>query len=117
MTVTPGLLDLIVYQGATFRKLITWTAEDTLVNLTGWSARMQLRSRHTSTTVLASLTTENSKIILGGAAGTVDLNLTAAETAALTRTKGVYDLEMIDPNGVVIRLLEGSFTLKKEVTR
>jgi hypothetical protein len=86
------------------------------VNLTGYTARMNIRSTVDATTILHSLTTENSGIALGGAAGTVDLLISATDTALFTFGTAVYDLELISGT-VVTRLLSGNVTLSKEVTR
>ena len=86
------------------------------VNLTGYTARMNIRSTVDATTILHSLTTENSGIALGGAAGTVDLLISATDTALFAFGTAVYDLELISGT-VVTRLLSGNVTLSKEVTR
>lgn len=88
-----------------------------VVDLTGYTARMQIRDSANGATVLTELTTVNGKITLGGAAGTVTLALTAAQTAALTWVWGRYDLEMVSAGGLVDRLLEGRVTVSGEVTR
>ncbi len=112
-------LNLYIEQGATFSQLITWKAgtPSLPVDLTGCTARMQIRAKTTSDTVLLSLTTENSRIALGGAAGTITLTLTDEETAVLAWPKGVYDLEIAFGNGTVRRLLYGSVVVSPEVTR
>lgn len=104
-------------QGATFSRVLTLTDDNgDLVSLVGYAARMQVRERVKSDSYLIELTTENGRISLGGAAGTITLTLTAAETAALTND-GVYDLELIAPDTTVTRILEGRFNLSPEVTR
>lgn len=104
-------------QGATFRRVITWRDDDgNLVNLTGYTARMQVR-RIPGDTTLLELTTANGRISLGGSAGTITLLVTAAVTAALTKwPSAVYDLELIDGSGTVTRLLEGKMRFSPEVT-
>lgn len=114
----PAKVKLTIYQGATFRKRFTWkTAGDAPINLTGCTARMQVRPDTSSPFVLLDLTSGNGRITLGGAAGTIDLHLTAVETAALAWDGGVYDLEIEDASGGVTRLLSGSVKVSPEVTR
>ena len=48
--------------------------------------------------------------------GIIVVTVSATNTAALTQG-GVYDLEIEDAGGVVERVIEGTFTLDKEVTR
>lgn len=113
-----GLYNITCQQGATFQRQLTWTdpARDAY-NLTSYTARMQVRANTSSNTVIIELTTENSRITLGGAAGTVDLLIPAANTASLTAGQYVYDLELVSGGGVVTRLLEGNFKVTAEVTR
>ena len=66
---------------------------------------------------LLSLTTENGGLALGTTDGTIALYLGATATGALSWKKGVYDLEMIAPNGDVIRLVAGAVSVSREVTR
>lgn len=115
----PLKLSLTVYQGATFRRVITWSAGTPAVpvSLVGCTARMQVREKLDAPAVLLELTTENGRIVLGGLAGTVTLVLTAAETEALTWRSGVYDLEIEFPSGDVRRLLAGTVRVVPEVTR
>lgn len=112
-------LKLTVKQGATFRRGLTWKTgvPPAPVDLTGYTARMQIREEVTSTDVLATLTTENNGITLGGAAGTIVLYLSPTATADFDWESGVYDIEMIAPNDDVIRLVEGSVIVSPEVTR
>lgn len=76
---------------------------------------MQIRRQIEDTTVMLELTTENGRITLGGAAGTIELLITAADTSTLT-TSGVYDLELVE-GAVVKRLIRGNINLNLEVTR
>ena len=86
-----------------------------LYDLTGYTARMQIRRTLESATTEIELTTENSGIVLGGTAGTFVITMTNAQTAALD-SDGVYDLEIISGAGIVSRVIQGTFTLDLEVT-
>jgi hypothetical protein len=127
-----GKLDLVWEQGTTVVKQMTWLEPPPdpeepevfgpPVDLTGWTARMQVRQKLDSTNVLAEFTTENGGITLG-ADGTIVIRAEALASAAWTwpgkgsTRKAVYDLELMDPGGVVLRFVEGRITLKMEVTR
>jgi len=115
----PAKHNITIYQGATLRDVTTWKSGDPAVpvDLTGCTARMQVRQKVESTDVLLSLTTENGGIILGGTAGTVTIYLSATATAALTWKSGVYDLEIEFGTGDVRRLLAGAVVVSPEVTR
>lgn len=112
----PGKLDLDLYQGATFSYVLTWEVGGSPVNLTSYTGRLQARTTPDATTPVLSLTT-GSGITLGGSAGTITLTRTAAQTAALTPGRYVYDLELESAGGVVTRLVEGELIVHAEVTR
>lgn len=117
-----GRKDYIIRQGSTWKRTITWEtgATPTAVDITGYTARMQIRQTLTSTGFLVELTTENGGITLTDPTnGVFQLLITAVATAALDFTTAVYDLELIDTGdtGEVTALLEGVMTLSKEVTR
>jgi hypothetical protein len=112
-------LKLVIEQGATFRKVLTWKAGTpaVAVNLTGATARMQIRTELTSAAPLVTLTTENGGIALGGIAGTITLTILPAATALFAWTAGVYDLEIALTPTDVYRLVYGTVTVSPEVTR
>lgn len=113
-----GIYDIYIEQGATYNQPLVWKdSSGTAVNVTGYTARMQIRKTIDATTTILTLTTENGRITVGGANGLITLLVSAADTAALTTFCGVYDLEVISPAGVVTRLLEGQVEVSKEVTR
>ena len=111
--------DLEIQQGATLSLVATWKdSGGTAINLTGYTARMNVRETYSSSSAFLTLTTENGGITLGGSAGTITLSASATTTAALTAPfSGVYDLELVSGGGVVTRLLEGVATISPEVTR
>jgi hypothetical protein len=108
-----GTYNFTIQQGATWTRTLTWKIDGVAVNLTGYTARMQLRE---AGTLVIELTTANGRIALGGAAGTITLTITAADTTALNFKTALYDLELVSGGGVVTRLLEGRVFLSREVT-
>lgn len=115
-----GLYNILAEEGATFSRTITWRdSNNALVNLTGYTARMQVRATigDTSASPLLSLTTENGRIALGGSAGTITLTVPFA-SMNIPEGQYVYDLEMVGPGGTVVtRLIQGSFIVAGEVTK
>jgi len=103
-------------QGQTFQRVLTLKTDGVPLNLTGHSAKMQVRKDFNSTAVIVELSTTNGRIVLGGALGTITLNLSAAETFAIARS-GIYDLELTSPSNVESRIIEGEFRLLQGVTR
>lgn len=116
---TAATHDIIIEQGSVFTLNLVY--KDSLgapVNLTGYSARMQVRHKFSSTTPVLSLVSPTD-ITLGGALGTIVAKATASMTQGLGIKVGVYDLELVPPSGAgdAFRLVEGSVTITPEVTR
>lgn len=123
-----GRYDITLEQGATFDLPLRYrTPSGTPVNLTGYSAKMQVREAPASAVFVEfnSALTSNGFIWLNGSAenredganGNLRVFMTAANSAALARFSGRYDLELADSTGYVIRLLEGQFRVEPEITR
>lgn len=124
--IAAGTYSFTIEQGTTVAKVLTWKdGSGTAINLTGYTARLQVRPTQISATINWDATTENGAIALGGAAGTITLIASATVTAGWTWTiptgqtkpQGVYDLELIDGSGNVTRVIQGTITLDPEVTR
>jgi hypothetical protein len=119
--------NLTMWQGSTFGLAITVRdANNEVQNLTSYTARMQMRQSYTSGSVTETLTSANGEITITAATGNVALELAAARTANITvdmengkppKSMFVYDLELIDGNGKVSKLLYGDVTVYGEVTR
>lgn len=109
--------DLIVDAGATYTDTITFRdSAGALVNLTGYTAAMKIRPTVESSTVSLSLT-QASGLTLGGAAGTVLITISAAQSTALDSGNFVYDLKVTSAGGVATRLVEGTVTVNADVSR
>lgn len=114
----PGTLNLIIYQGATFRKSLVWSRGEAPVDLTGAEARLQVRKNAKSDAVLLEMTTANGGLnIPATPLGTLEFHLSATATSALTFLEGEYQLEVEEANGDVTRLLVGTITVDPELTR
>lgn len=120
-------VDIEIDQGADFLHEWVWYQEDSLgvqtpVNLTGWTARMEVRASAKSATVLAdahtSPTTQDGTITVDST-GLVRLEFSAAASSAWSWETGVYDIELVNIPGpdTVVRFAEGNITLSPEVTR
>ena len=111
-----GIKNLVIEQKVTYRKRLTYRDKAKRpINLTGYGARMQIRAADGS--LIADLSTENGKIMLGGVAGTIDLILSEAETTVMNFTSALYDLKLIQPNGESKRMLQGKVTLSQGQTQ
>lgn len=118
MTIQPGKRNLKIIQGATLFEAFTWKdANGVAVPFTGYTGRAQARTDFDAASPFMDLTTANGGIVLGATDGTIQVKMSAAATAAITATGGYWDLELVAPDGTVTRLLQGSVTVCKEVTR
>ena len=107
--------DLYVEQGATFELSIVWKDDEgTPIDITGYSARLQIRKTYTSDPVIS--LTNGDGITLGGVTGSIDILIDADATEAIEIRRGRYDLEL-EFAGVVTRLIEGVVEISREVTR
>ena len=107
-------------QGATLRRTFTISTQgDTPVpwNLTGFTARMQVRTSIEDPTVVLEATTTNGRLAIGPNPGELVLVVSATDTDALAAGSYVYDLELVSPSGEVTRLLEGTLVVRRAVTR
>jgi hypothetical protein len=121
----PAVVNLDVFQGAYWSQRIEW--QDALaapVDLTGYTARMQVRKTFDSDDVIVELTTTNGRITLGDPLptdGVILLEIEATATddlpATLSDRKWRYDLELVPAGGQVRRLMQGKFIVSLEVTR
>ena len=118
MAAPAGIYNIIADQGSTFTRQLTWEdSAGSAVNLTGYTARMDVRtSIDAAGAATLSLTTGNGRIVLGGTAGTIALSAEGTATAAVVAGDYVYDLELVS-GSTITRLVQGTFTLRGEVTR
>jgi hypothetical protein len=113
--INPGTYNITCPQGATWDKTFTVTIGGTALNLTGYTAAMQVRDSAGAATALISLTS-SSGITLGGTVGSVGVTIASTATAALSAGSYSYDLEL-NSGSTITRLLEGAFNVTGNVTR
>jgi hypothetical protein len=113
----PGKYNIVLPQGTTLSQVFTYSVDGTIVNLTGYTARMQVREKHTSTTTILDLTTANGGIEINGPLGLITIKVSATDSALLPAKCFVYDLEIVSGSSIVYRIVEGTFTVTPEVTR
>lgn len=116
---TAGVYNLLIEQGATFKRqvLVRTGSPPLAVDLTGYTAKMQVRSTVSAADPAPLTLTHTAGLTLGGAAGTIDIRIEAAQTDPWPFKTAVYDLEITSPDGTVTRLLKGTVTVDQEVTR
>lgn len=111
--------NLTVYQGSDYRRAMELRDNlDTLMDLTGYVFRGQVRQKYADSNATFSFTftlrDQTSE------EGMVDMLLAATDTALVSISKitdYIYDIEMVTADGDVKRIMEGNLKLHPEVTR
>ena len=125
-----GKYAMLIEQGATLKLDLAYKdSNNTAIDLTGYSGKMQIKSDYddnsptTYLTLSSSLNADGTGIHFSGSAdalpptsGTIGIVISAASSSALRFDTAYYDLE-ITSGSVVTRLLQGTVNLSKEVTR
>lgn len=111
--------NLSIYQGADFRRALELRNESSaLIDLTGYTFRGQIKSSYADASPVFSFDfTLRNQV---SDTGVVDMRLPAEDTAAVSITKPTdykYDIEMVDGDGIVTRIVEGNVKLYPEVTK
>jgi len=108
------MADLSIIRGDDYRVMITLTSNGTPFDLTGYTAKAQIRP---STAASAVLYAEFTATVESPATdGVIKLELDNTTTGALTGN-GVWDLQITDSGGWVTTVASGAVTLVPDVTR
>lgn len=114
---TAGIYNFTMDQGSVWDLEITYQDPDGVpINLTGFTAKMQLRKDYNSTVADLTLTTDGGGIVITGATGKIDISASAAQTGALDPTYYVFDLELTSGSNIS-RLIQGQITVAEQVTQ
>jgi len=107
-----------VDQNATFKFQVQYTEDDavTPINLTGASAKMQVRDTKGGSKLAFTLTSPSGGITIDGPQGLLSVTVTPTQTNKLFYPKSSYDIMVVDSNGNKIKILEGFMTLSRSVT-
>jgi hypothetical protein len=106
--------DLIVDQGSDFAVEFTLKEDGSLKDLTGYSARAQMRKVKTASDIAASFTCT----IATPTNGVVKMELANSVTKALAAGRYFYDLEIhTASDAIVTRIMQGEVEVTQEVTR
>lgn len=108
-------VELYVDKGTSFQNKITLTDDstNTSINLSGYSARSQLRRSYYSTNASANIVCT----ISDAANGEITMSLSASNTSNIMAGRYLFDVQTTNPIGAVTRVLEGTLTMLPEITR
>jgi hypothetical protein len=87
------------------------------VNVTGYSAELQMRSLPSDPTAVLTLTSAAGEITVSGVSGQFAVHATAAQTRAIDEGTYYYDIEITSDQNIVTRLAQGQIVVTPEVTR
>lgn len=109
----------VIDQGADWFINFTYkNPNGTPVDITGYTAALQIRTSPLAKTAVLTLTSPSDGITITGASGLLECHATAAQTAAITNGRYAYDIEITAPiSGVVTRLVQGTVQVSAQVTR
>lgn len=129
-----GRYSFVIEQGATTNFEIQYRdSNNSPIDLTGYSGRLQIRSTYAQNsgelflTLSSSLNPDGTGLNFSGSNGTtpptsgsIGIYIASCTSSALTFNEALYDLEIYSGSGdcpYTVRLLEGNVRLSKEVTR
>lgn len=104
-----------MYQGTTFTIKPTWKINGAYVNMTDYTADMQVKQFIDSVSPTVEMSTANGRITIAGTTGTLTITLTATQTAALPAGNYLYELNVTAPDTTVTKLLSGAFQVIEAV--
>jgi hypothetical protein len=102
-------------QGSTFVLDFIVSTDNVPWNLTGYTARMQVRAFTSSPDTILDLSTDSEIVLTSG--GRVTVTVSAAVMSDVVAGKHYYDIELVSAGNEVTRILEGRFVVAAEVSR
>ena len=112
-----GQKNFEVDQNATFTFIVEYKDNNGLpIDLTGATAKMQVRDTKGGTKLAFSLTSPSGGIVITPLFGKLTIKMTPTQTNKLFYPKSSYDIMITDSNANKIKLLEGFMTLSRSVT-
>lgn len=105
--------NIYIDQGSTYSSIIDVKDGNGLpFNLTGYTPRGQIRKSYSSSTAINFVTSINTPIN-----GKIGMSLTATQTRAMKPGRYIYDIEIYNSGGHVIRVAEGQVEISPASTR
>lgn len=119
---------ITIIEGGTYDKTFMWESDGVVVDITNYTAKMEVRTKLTAATALISITHETgwtadgpSGVYIDGAAGTYRVYINDVDASNILTdhkdTSGVYDLFLYSYTGEAVLKQYGKCTLLAAVTR
>ena len=105
-------------QGSKFAYTVAVTFDGVVVDITGWSARLQIRPvRQRSAEELAIFTTAVGQgLAIVGPQAQIQIDIPAADSEGWDWTEGQYDLTLYTPSLEAYRVIQGKAVVNHQVT-
>ena len=103
------MLNFSVVRGTTFHRTVRWSSGGSPVDLSDYDAELLIKNNLNDVSSVLAMTVGNGRITLGGAAATIDLDISSADTPTVPEGSYVYELTLTSVS-ITKRLLTGIFT-------
>jgi len=113
--VNAGRYNITIINGTTFTLAPIWLVDNLPVNLTGYTADMQVRD--VSNNLVVELSTANGKAVISPALGQTTFTLTPTQTSAANLPVGnyTYAFNLTDGSSNTYQILNGAFVVQASV--
>ena len=109
-----GTYNITIDQGSDFVLDLAVKEDNAAFNLTGYSARAQLRRTKNASSAAATFTCT----VVSASAGTIKMELTNSTTAGISEGTYYYDLEIFTSSDATVeRIIQGKALVTREITR
>jgi hypothetical protein len=109
-----GKYNIEIDQGSDFALDVTVKEDGSAKDLTGYSARSQMRAKKSDASAAASFTCT----VTDAANGILKMELSNSTSSNMTAGRYFYDLEIYTSGDAIVkRILEGEVNIDREVTR
>lgn len=107
---------IVCPQGGTFNVVMLWAIDGTPVNLTGYSAKLEVKTTYSAAAALITAESSTGEIVLD-ATNNITVTIPASVTAAVPAGNYVYDLKVwTGATPTVTRLIQGKWQHTAEVS-
>lgn len=112
-----GILNIKIDQGCTYKLNVIWKDEQKkIINLTNYTAQMQIRKTTEEGVVLVDIESPASGIVIEN--NTIKIEIPPEDTKSIIAGRHVYSLVLTNSvTSEKYRLLQGVATVSREVTR
>ena len=107
-----GKYDLVLDQGSDYATTLTLTKDGSAINLTNFTARAHIRATKEASNYVPFVMSFPDRT-----AGQATMTLPSPTSSSMAARQYLYALEIESSSSVVTRIIEGSLTLTREITR